>query len=117
MFYLLRSGDCPYFYLLAHHYTVLFRAAGVGGIKHLHALFTPTTKGLREAFKEEGKYGARVALSKLPFLFFCSFMKGENKHCFKVIPLLPLPCGMVNMSMIPGYRPIAYASHSPKGGS
>ncbi|XP_033635784.1 protein downstream neighbor of Son-like [Asterias rubens] len=54
VFYLLRSGDCPYFYLLAHQYTVLFRAAGVGGIKHLHALFTPTTKGLREAFKEEG---------------------------------------------------------------
>ncbi|XP_038048090.1 protein downstream neighbor of Son-like isoform X2 [Patiria miniata] len=54
VFYLLRSGHCPYFYLLAHQYTVLFRAAGVGGVKHIHALFNPTTKGLRDAFKEEG---------------------------------------------------------------
>ncbi|XP_022089967.1 protein downstream neighbor of Son-like [Acanthaster planci] len=54
VFYLLRSGHCPYFYLLAHQYTVLFRAAGVGGVSHIHALFNPTTKGLREAFKEEG---------------------------------------------------------------
>ncbi|XP_063954468.1 protein downstream neighbor of son homolog [Lytechinus pictus] len=54
VFHLLRSGHCPYFYLCTHHFTVLFRAAGVGATPTMHALMTPTTRGLREALKTEG---------------------------------------------------------------
>ncbi|XP_072029267.1 protein downstream neighbor of son homolog [Amphiura filiformis] len=54
LFHQLRAGHCPYFYLCGYQSTVLFRAAGVGGFKHVHAFLTPTTKGLRELFKAEG---------------------------------------------------------------
>eukprot|EP00057_Strongylocentrotus_purpuratus_P014613 XP_011669087.1 PREDICTED: protein downstream neighbor of son homolog isoform X1 [Strongylocentrotus purpuratus] len=54
VFHLLRSGHCPYFYLCTHHFTVLFRAAGIAATPTMHALMTPTTRGLREALKTEG---------------------------------------------------------------
>lgn len=52
-FQLLRSLQCPYFYVCANSYTVLFRAAGIGGKEETHALLTPTSRGLRAALKEE----------------------------------------------------------------
>ncbi|KAF2350321.1 Donson [Trinorchestia longiramus] len=51
---LVRVRQCPYFYVCAPSFTVVYRAAGVCGIPHAHALVTPTTRGLRRAMKEEG---------------------------------------------------------------
>lgn len=45
--------QCPYFYVCANAFTVLFRAAGIGGKVETHALLTPTSRGLRTALKEE----------------------------------------------------------------
>jgi len=53
LFQLLRARQCPYFYLIANQFTVLFRAAGIGGRCEMHALLTPTTRGLRQLLKEE----------------------------------------------------------------
>lgn len=50
---LLRVRQCPYFYVCGPTFTCLFRAAGVAGISPAHALITPTTRGFREAMKEE----------------------------------------------------------------
>lgn len=50
---LVRSLQCPYFYVCANSFTVLFRAAGIGGKNVTHALLTPTSRGLRTALKEE----------------------------------------------------------------
>ncbi|XP_076054798.1 humpty dumpty [Oratosquilla oratoria] len=50
---LLRVRQCPYFYVCGPTFTCLFRAAGVGGISHAHALITPTTRGFRDAMKNE----------------------------------------------------------------
>lgn len=52
----LRGGRCPYFYMCAHQFTVLFRAAGVGGKTSLHAIMTPTSRGIRESLRKEGKH-------------------------------------------------------------
>lgn len=49
----MRSLQCPYFYVCANSFTVLFRAAGIGGKVETHALLTPTSRGLRSALKEE----------------------------------------------------------------
>lgn len=49
----MRALQCPYFYFCANSFTVLFRAAGIGGRVETHALLTPTTRGLRAALKEE----------------------------------------------------------------
>lgn len=54
LYQLVRARQCPFFYVCAPGFTVLFRAAGVAGIPDLHALVTPTTRGLRQALKEEG---------------------------------------------------------------
>ncbi|KAA0204034.1 hypothetical protein HAZT_HAZT005895 [Hyalella azteca] len=51
---LIRVRQCPYFYVCAPTFTVVYRAAGVCGIPQAHALLTPTTRGLRRAIKEEG---------------------------------------------------------------
>ena len=53
LFQLLRALHCPYFYVLANQFTVLFRAAGIGGRCEMHALLTPTTRGFRQMLKEE----------------------------------------------------------------
>lgn len=53
LFQLLRARQCPYFYLLANQYSVLFRAAGIGGRSEMHAILTPTTKGFRKILKKE----------------------------------------------------------------
>nr|XP_045603557.1 protein downstream neighbor of son homolog isoform X1 [Procambarus clarkii] len=50
---LLRVRQCPYFYVCGPTFTCLFRAAGVAGILQAHALITPTTRGFRDAMKEE----------------------------------------------------------------
>lgn len=54
LFGLLRARQCPYFYVCTHQFTVLFRAAGIGGVPEIHALLTPTTRGLRDNLKKEG---------------------------------------------------------------
>ncbi|KAL5010623.1 hypothetical protein ScPMuIL_012928 [Solemya velum] len=53
-FHQLRSQQCPYFYLCAHQFTVLFRSPGLNGYPGPNALLTPTTRGLRESLKTEG---------------------------------------------------------------
>ncbi len=54
LFGLLRARQCPFFYVCTHQFTVLFRAAGIGGVAEIHALLTPTTRGLREVLRREG---------------------------------------------------------------
>lgn len=49
----MRSLQCPYFYVIANSFTVLFRAAGIGGKVETHALLTPTSRGLRSALRQE----------------------------------------------------------------
>ncbi|XP_008552266.1 protein downstream neighbor of son homolog [Microplitis demolitor] len=53
LFHLLRAGQCPYFYVCANTFTVLFRAAGICGISEVHALLTPTTRGFRQSLKQQ----------------------------------------------------------------
>jgi len=50
---LVKARQCPYFYLLAPNFTVLFRAAGVAGTQELTAIVAPSTSGLRSALKRE----------------------------------------------------------------
>lgn len=54
LFKLLKSKHCPYFYLCANNFTVIFRTSGVAGSVDAHALITPTAIGLRNLLKEEG---------------------------------------------------------------
>ncbi|XP_040888559.1 protein downstream neighbor of son homolog [Toxotes jaculatrix] len=54
LYSLLKTKLCPYFYLCSYQFTVLFRAAGLGGSGTITALISPTTRGLREAMKAEG---------------------------------------------------------------
>nr|SVE73674.1 EOG090X09DI [Daphnia atkinsoni] len=53
LFGLLRARQCPFFYVCTHQFTILFRAAGIGGVAEIHALFTPTTRGLRDVLRNE----------------------------------------------------------------
>ncbi|XP_020283404.1 protein downstream neighbor of son homolog [Pseudomyrmex gracilis] len=53
LFHLLRAGQCPYFYMCANTFTVLFRAAGICGLSEIHALVSPTTRGFRQLLKQE----------------------------------------------------------------
>jgi len=53
VYQLVKARQCPYFYLLAPNFTVLFRAAGVCGVQQMTALVSPTTTGVRSALKRE----------------------------------------------------------------
>jgi len=53
LFGLLRARQCPFFYVCTHQFNVLFRAAGIGGVEEIHALMTPTTKGLRDILRRD----------------------------------------------------------------
>ncbi|XP_043259784.1 protein downstream neighbor of son homolog [Colletes gigas] len=53
LFHLLRAQQCPYFYVCANNFTVLFRAGGICGISEAHAFLTPTTRGFRQLLKQE----------------------------------------------------------------
>ncbi|XP_037954535.1 protein downstream neighbor of son homolog [Teleopsis dalmanni] len=54
LFHLLRGLQCPYFYVCANTFTVLFRAAGTAGRTEMHALMTPSTRGIRSNLRQEG---------------------------------------------------------------
>ncbi|KAF6384609.1 DNA replication fork stabilization factor DONSON [Rhinolophus ferrumequinum] len=54
LYNLLKTKLCPYFYICTYQFTVLFRAAGLGGNDVITALISPTTRGIREAMKNEG---------------------------------------------------------------
>ncbi|XP_054831089.1 protein downstream neighbor of Son [Eublepharis macularius] len=54
LYNLLRARLCPYFYVCTYQFTVLFRAAGLAGNDMITALISPTTRGLREAMKNDG---------------------------------------------------------------
>ena len=56
VFNLTRVGFCPYFYLVANQNTMLFQAAGINREKFMQVIITPTSKGFRDALKNEGKY-------------------------------------------------------------
>lgn len=53
LFQLVRSRQCPYFYVCANSFTALFRAAGIGGRVETHAIISPTTRGFRQALKDD----------------------------------------------------------------
>lgn len=53
LFQLVRARQCPYFYVCANTFTVLFRAAGIGGRVETHAILTPTSRGFRAALRQE----------------------------------------------------------------
>ena len=54
VFNLVRAGFCPYFYLVASQNTMLFQAAGINRDETVQVLITPTTKGFRDALRNEG---------------------------------------------------------------
>ncbi|KAM8975687.1 protein downstream neighbor of Son [Pelodytes ibericus] len=54
LYNLLRAKLCPYFYVCTYQFTVLFRAAGLAGSDVITAIMSPTTRGLREAMRNEG---------------------------------------------------------------
>ena len=56
LFNLTRVGFCPYFYLVANQNTMLFQAAGVHKEQFVKVLITPTTKGFRDALRNEGNF-------------------------------------------------------------
>jgi len=53
VYQLVKARQCPYFYLLGPHFTILFRAAGISGGQEISACISPTTSGFRAALKRE----------------------------------------------------------------
>ncbi|CAH0748019.1 unnamed protein product [Diatraea saccharalis] len=53
LFQLLRALHCPYFYVCANTFTVLFRAAGLCGVSEPCALIAPTSRGFRQTLRQE----------------------------------------------------------------
>lgn len=52
LFNSLKSNQCPYFYVLTQSFVVLFRAQNICGMEEMHAILTPSTKGLRQLLKD-----------------------------------------------------------------
>ncbi|XP_053420540.1 protein downstream neighbor of Son isoform X5 [Nycticebus coucang] len=64
LYNLLKTKLCPYFYVCTYQFTVLFRAAGLAGSDVITALISPTTRGLREAMKNEGSKQSVMRMKK-----------------------------------------------------
>ena len=52
LFQLLKTRQCPYFYVCANTFTALFRAAGICGFNEMHVMITPSTKGFRDMLRK-----------------------------------------------------------------
>lgn len=65
LYNLLKAKLCPFFYVCTYQFTVLFRAAGLAGSGAATALMSPTTRGLREAMRSEGRALGRSGNSTL----------------------------------------------------
>ncbi|KAK5649805.1 hypothetical protein RI129_000834 [Pyrocoelia pectoralis] len=53
LFQLLRTRQCPFFYVCTNTFNVLFRAAGICGHTEMLALVSPTTYGFRQLLRQE----------------------------------------------------------------
>eukprot|EP00041_Stephanoeca_diplocostata_P019752 m.429358 g.429358 ORF g.429358 m.429358 type:complete len:584 (-) comp21387_c0_seq1:2724-4475(-) len=49
----LQHNHCPYFYVSCQQFTVLFRAAHIGGFSEISAIVTTSTRGLRNTLSSE----------------------------------------------------------------
>uniref|UniRef100_A0A8C0AXR5 DNA replication fork stabilization factor DONSON n=1 Tax=Buteo japonicus TaxID=224669 RepID=A0A8C0AXR5_9AVES len=74
LYNLLKAKLCPYFYVCTYQFTVLFRAAGLVGSDVITAVISPTTRGLREAMRNEG-----IEFS-LPLVEECRTRKQKNSE-------------------------------------
>ena len=60
-----KGGRCPYFYVCAQRFTVLFRASGLAGLDDINVRIAPTSKGLRDGLNVEGiEYSMPLGFSK-----------------------------------------------------
>uniref|UniRef100_A0A8B9QUX2 Downstream neighbor of SON n=1 Tax=Anas platyrhynchos TaxID=8839 RepID=A0A8B9QUX2_ANAPL len=66
LYNLLKAKLCPYFYVCTYQFTVLFRAAGLAGSDVITAVISPTTRGLREAMRNEAEADKSPEVSKSP---------------------------------------------------
>jgi hypothetical protein len=66
-FFLVKVKQCPYVYVCASTFTVLFRASGLDGSDEIRAFVSPTTKGMRDALTREGSF-----MITLIFFHHCS---------------------------------------------
>lgn len=82
LFQLLRAKQCPYFYFCANTFTILFRAAGICGFSDIHAVITPTTRGFRQALKQEGK-------ASIYYIIHYFFTVYNIKQLVWLVPELP----------------------------
>ena len=54
LYHLYQAGLCPYFYVMAQNFVVLFLLKGFAGTECNTVYVTPTTTGLRRALRSEG---------------------------------------------------------------
>ncbi|XP_054163555.1 protein downstream neighbor of Son-like isoform X2 [Oppia nitens] len=54
LYQLLKAKHCPYFYVCANTFTILFRASGVADSDDIHVFVTPTSTGFRKLLTDEG---------------------------------------------------------------
>jgi len=54
LYHLYQAGMCPYFYIIAQNFVVLFLLKGFAGTQINTVCVTPTTTGLRKALRNEG---------------------------------------------------------------
>lgn len=82
LFQLIRTGQCPYFYVCANNFTILFRAAGISGFSDPHVIITPTTRGFRKLLTQEDiEYKLPLKSSKKieDYEFLDSLVEEENE--------------------------------------
>lgn len=54
VYHLYQAGMCPYFYVIAQNFVILFLLKGFAGTQTNTVFITPTTTGLRKALRSEG---------------------------------------------------------------
>ena len=79
---MVRSGLCPYVYVCCHHMTVMFSAAGVAR-SQIHAVLTPTTRGIRAALDADGKTKSLLFLTLQICIFNYQYLIPAVSVCCK----------------------------------
>ncbi|XP_066249402.1 protein downstream neighbor of son homolog [Euwallacea similis] len=67
LYHLIKTRQCPYFYVCANSFTALFRASGISGYADFNVMVSPSTRGFRSLLTEEGiefhmplKFGGQI---------------------------------------------------------
>ena len=77
IYHLYQAGICPYFYVIAQNFVILFLLKGFAGTQANTVYVTPTTTGFRKALRTDG-----IEILTLYYIIYNCLNRNHFQHAF-----------------------------------